>query len=191
MPISPVSARSPHSADMVHLFQVHTAMHDERDERDRYAGRGPAGIVPSPAANGAPPSAALPHPTRRPAYLVRVMSTRGPRAGAGRADRFAPHGEVEAAEPPGWERMAPGERGRDGIPADDHFEVPLQAESVHGRRVGAEPGQPPAESRPPPDASRTGTADRPRAREAVLGRLRCLALMARVSAPVPLQATFS
>lgn len=128
MSVSRVGSHSPESVDRVELIRTYVALQDQRD-----GGANAASVVP-PAPDAAPLSAALVNPYRRPAFASFGMPARGPRKTPGRPTQRSDR--LDEAALPDWRRMAPGDRLDEAIPGNNRMEVPVQAATVHGRRVG-------------------------------------------------------
>lgn len=184
MSISPVSSHGSRGADLVALFDTHTGYHNQREANANVAGASP----PVPVANAAPLSAALAHPTRRPSFLAGSKPARGRNARGGESNRHLMRGDRgDEAELPTWQRMEPGERSGGAIPGNNHLEVPVQAESVHGRRIGPQhDGQVGKSLLQQGGVSQLSSAVGMLARKATLERARCMASLTRLLASSPL-----
>lgn len=117
--------------DLVGLFNAHVGLHDQRDANKATINAGTPRYDPS-----MPLSAALPHPTRWPAFLKANAPARskGARRGESKAN-LARADRGDEAELPSWSRMESGDRMEGPIPGNNHLEVPVQAESVHRNRL--------------------------------------------------------
>lgn len=166
-PVMPYAARGP---DLVQLVATHVALHDAIDQRSGAGGA--RHQAPDP---GAPLSAALVHPRRRPAFLAFASKARG----APSQSRMAQGGSAVAALPPAWRRMAADGRRLDAIAGHDWQAAPVQAPAVHGRRLLAahdQDGAGRARAAPPATAAAGALHSAGAlARKALLERARCLA----------------
>jgi len=171
MAVSPIMGLATRGLELAAMFAEHTALHDARD------GRSAAGAPARAPRPGAPLSAALAHPTRRPAFLALATAARGASARAGQSPRRAAQGEAALAPlAPAWQAMAPGERRPDAIAERAENDQSVLAQSVYGRRqLAAHDDAASADARPAASADVAPGAAIQLARKALLERARFMA----------------
>jgi len=171
MAVSPIMRRAARGLELVAVIAQHTAL------LDALSGHSAAGAPARTPVSGRPPSAALAHPTRRPAFLAQTTAARGASARAGQSPRRAAQGEAAvAALAPAWQAMAPGERRPDAIPERAENDRSVLAQSIYGRRqLAAQDDAASADARPAASADVAPGAAIELARKALRERARFLA----------------
>jgi len=158
----------------VDAIDAHVALHDQLDADKAQAAS--AGLRYPPVG---PLSQALPHPVRRPAFLMtgaRTDAGGGSRRGGSRR-HLARADKGDEAELPDWARMQAGDRREGPIPRHDLHGVSVRPEIAHRLRI-AQPMVPQAAARsaPPNLDTSVGNMDAAMRRAmAVAGRARVCA----------------